>query len=111
MNKIFKSFSICLIIMAMVCTTAFAAAPSEPDIPQKNSYILKTTVGVAALGDGKIEVAFSVTAMGKMPDIGAMYIDIYNESGKCVKTFWYTDAGYEYMMGHNTIKYTKSVTY
>ena len=111
MRKIIKSFSICLIIIAMMSTTVFAAAPIDTADPQANRYIFKTTVGIAALGNGKIEVDFSVTAMGKMADIGAMYVDIYNESGKCVETLWYTDPGYEYMIGHNKVKHTASVFY
>lgn len=111
MKKTIKSFSICLIIIAMISSTAFAAAPGEPDNPQKNSYIALTTVGIVALGDGEIEVDFAVTATGKMPDVGAMFVDIYNESGKCVKTFWYTDPGYSYMIGHNKGMHVGSVFY
>lgn len=111
MKKFIKSFSICFIIIAMISTAAFAAAPGEPDGPQKNSYILKTTVGIAPLGNGKIEVDFSVTATSKWPDVGATHVQIYNSSGKCVKTYACTDSGYGYMIGHNTIKHTESVTY
>lgn len=92
MKKFFKSFFICLIIIAMVSTTAFAAAPNDSVDLQANRYVLKTTVGIVALGSGRIEVDFSVTAAGKMPDVGAMYVDIYNASGKCVKTYYRTGA-------------------
>lgn len=111
MKKFIKSFSICLIMIAMISTTAFAAAPNDPVDPQSNSYIWTTTVGIVALGGGKIEIDFSVTATGLMPDVGAMYVDIYNASGKCVKTYWYTDPGYGYMIGHNRVSQTASVTY
>ena len=56
MKKALKSCSICLIIIAMISTTAFAAAPNDLADPQSNSYILKTTVAVVALGNGVIEV-------------------------------------------------------
>ena len=112
MKKTLKSFSICLLIIAMISTTAFAAAPGDPVDPQANSYIWKTTVGIAALGGGKIEVDFSVTAAGKkMPDIGATRVTIYNESGKSVAIYRYTDPGYKYMMGHNSSTHTASVFY
>ena len=112
MKKFIKSFAICFIIVAMVSTTAFAAAPGEPDSPQKNSYIWSTTVGIVPLGSGKIEVDFSVTATGKrMPDIGATHVQIYTANGKCVKTYTYTDSGYGYMMGHNDYTHTATVTY
>ena len=111
MKKTIKSFSICLIIISMISTTAFAAAPVEPDSPQKNSYILKTTVGIAALGDGEIEIDFAVTAMGKMTDVGGMKVTVYTDKGQTVATYRYTDPGYEYMMGHDRFTQTASVFY
>ena len=111
MKKILKVFSICLIIIAMINTTAFAAAPSDSAAPQANSYIFKTTVGIAPLGNGKIEVDFSVTAMGQMPDVGATRVTIYKEGGTIVATYIYTDPGYGYMMGHNRFTQTASVFY
>lgn len=112
MKKILKSFVICFIIIAMVSTTAYAAAPSDTVDPQANSYIWSTTVGIIALGGGKIEVDFSVTGTGKpMPDIGATHVDIYTASGECVKTYTYTDSGYAYMIGHNKFSHTAGVTY
>lgn len=111
MKKLFKSFSICLVIIAMFSTTAFAAAPNDPVDPQSNSYVAKTTVGIVPLGNGKIEIDFSVTAMGKMPDVGATRVTIYREGGIVVATYIYTDSGYGYMMGHNSSTHTASVTY
>lgn len=112
MKKILKSFSICLIIIAMITATAFAAAPNDSAAPQANSYIFKTTVGIAPLGNGKIEVDFSVTANGKpMPDLGATRVTIYNESGNSVAIYRYTDLGYGYMIGHNKFSHTASVFY
>lgn len=111
MRKLFKSFSICLVIIAMINTTAFAAAPNDSVDPQSNSYIAKTTVGIVALGGGKIEIDFSVTAMGKMTDLGATRVTIYKEGGTIVATHIYTDSGYNYMIGHNKSTHTASVTY
>ena len=111
MRKLFKSFSICLIIIAMINTTAFAAAPNDPVDPQANSYIAKTTVGIAPLGNGKIEIDFAVTATNLMPDVGATRVTIYREGGTIVATYIYTDPGYGYMMGHNRVSQTATVTY
>lgn len=111
MKKLVKSFSICFVIIVMFSTTAFAAAPNDPVDPQSNSYIWTTTVGIAPLGNGKIEVDFSVTATRPMPDVGATRVTIYNESGKSVAIYRYTDLGYGYMMDHNSGKHTASVTY
>ena len=111
MKNILKSFTVCLIIIAMINSTAYAAAPSNTVDPQSNSYVWKTTVGIVPLGSGKIEVDFSVTAMNKMPDVGATRVTIYNESGKSVAIYRYTDPGYGYMIGHNRVSQTASVTY
>lgn len=111
MKKFIKTFSLCLIIIAVISTTAFAAAPDDPVDPQSNSYIWTTTVGIVPLGSGKIEVDFSLTAMGKMTDLGATRVTIYDESGKSVKIYRYTDPGYDYMIGHNKYSHTATVTY
>ena len=111
MKKFIKSFSICLIIIAMMSTTAFAAAPNDPAEPQSNRYIWTTTVGIVPLGNGKIEVDFSVTATGKMIDVGATHVQIFDASGKCVKIFSSTDPNYSYIMGHNDFTHTAGVTY
>ena len=111
MKKFMKSFSICLIIITIISTTAFAAAPNNPVDPQSNSYIWTTTVGIVPLGSGKIEVDFSVTATGKMIDVGATRVAIYKEGGTRVAEYWYTDPGYEYMIGHNRVSQTAGVTY
>lgn len=111
MKKILKSFSICFLVIAMISTTAFAATPSNPVNPQANKYILKTTVGIVPMGNGKIEVDFAVTAMGKMIDVGATRVTIYDENGKSVAIYRYTDSGYGYMIGHNKYTHTASVTY
>lgn len=111
MKKFLKSFSICLIIITMISTTAFAAAPNDPVDPQSNSYIWTTTVGIVPLGSGKIEIDFSVTATGKMTDLGATRVTVYKENGTIVATYIYTDPGYGYMIGHNKSTHTASVTY
>lgn len=111
MKKFLKSFSICLVIIAMISTTAFAAAPNDSAAPQANSYIAKTTVGIVAMGGGKIEVDFAVTATRPMPDVGATRVTIYKEGGTIVATYRYTDPGYAYMMGHNSGNHVASVTY
>ena len=112
MKKVLKSVSICFIIAAMLTTAALAAVPSDPAGPQASKYIAKTTTAIGALGGGKIEVDFSITATGPMKDVGALQVDIY-EVGVTgpVWSHYYKDTGYGYFMGHNTGTHTGSVTY
>ena len=102
MKKLLKSCSICLIIIAMISTTAFAAAPNDPADPQANSYIWKTTVTIVALGNGVIEVDCGVTGTGRMEKIGISRIDFYKEDGTRLGGHSYTEPGYEYLMDYNT---------
>lgn len=109
MKKFLKLISICFIVLAIMTTTTFAA---DTVAPISSKYIAKTSVGIIALGNGKIEVDFSITATGTMPDVGARIIGFYSAAtDECVAKYYYTDSGYEYMMGHNVITYDGGVTY
>ena len=111
MKKLLKSCFICLIIIAMISTTAFAAAPNDLATPQANSYILKTTVAIVALGNGVIEVDCGITGTGRMEKIGTYWIDFYKEDGTHVEGHYYTESGYEYMMGYNAYNHHASVRF
>lgn len=112
MKKLLKSCSICLIIIAMINTTAFAAAPNDPADPQANSYILQTTVAIVALGNGVIEVDCGVTGTGRMEKIGIASIDFYQEGVKTpLESHFYTEPGYEYLMDYNSGSHTVGVQF
>lgn len=101
MKKILKSCFICLIVITIINTTAFAAAPNDPANPQANSYILKTTVAVGAPGNGVIEVACGVTGTGRMDKIGISRITFCKADGTRLESHGYTESGYGYLMGYN----------
>ena len=111
MKKLLKLCSICLIIIAMINTTAFAAAPNDPADPQANSYILQTTVAIVALGNGVIEVDCGVTGTGRMEKIGILSIDFYKEDRTLVESHFYTEPGYEYLMDYNSSSHTVGVPF
>lgn len=108
MKKILRSCSICLIIVVMLGTTAFAAQPAEP---QSNSYILKTTVSPAALGNGVIEVACAVVGTGRMEKIGILYIEFRKADGTRLERHSYTESGYEYLMDYNSGMHSVTVQF
>lgn len=112
MKKFLKSCSICFIVIAMISTTAFAAAPDNPADPQANSYIWKTTVAIVALGNGVIEVDCGVTGTGRMEKIGIASIDFYQEGVKTpLESHFYTEPGYEYLMGYNKSNHVIDITF
>lgn len=102
MKKLLKSCSIYFIIIVMISTTAFAAAPSDLAAPQSNSYIWKTTVSVGAPGNGVIEVACGVTGTGRMEKIGISRITFYKADGTRLESHSYTESGYGYLMDYNS---------
>lgn len=104
MKQLLKSCFICLIIITMISTTAFAASPNDLVAPQANSYIWKTTVSPGALGNGVIEVACGITATGMMEKVGIRRIEFYQEGVKTpLESHSYTETGYEFMMAYNKI--------
>lgn len=112
MKKVLKSVSICFIIAAMLTAEAFAMVPTKPDAPQASEYISETMTGIVALGGGKIEVDFDITATDEMKDVGALQVDIYEVDVEGpVWSHYYTDPGYGYLMGHNTGSYSEAVLY
>lgn len=112
MKKVLKSISTCFVILAMLTTAAFAAAPSDPIQPQASEFIFKTTTAVVALDNGYIEFDFTITATRRMKDVGALQVDIYKVgTSKPVWSHYYTDDGYGYFMGHDRTSYTFDVTY
>ena len=108
MKKLLKSCSICLIIVALLGTTAHAAQPADP---QANHYIAKTTVAIVALGNGVIEVDCGVTGTGRMDKIGISRITFYKEDGTRLESHSYTESGYEYLMDYNTFSHHVGVQF
>ncbi|MCH5353778.1 MAG: hypothetical protein J1E06_09980 [Acutalibacter sp.] len=108
MKKILKSLSVCLIIVAMLGTTAHAA---QPDGVQSNSYIFKTTVSPVALANGVIEFDCGVTATGTMDMVGIEEIIFYKADGTYLDSRYYTDPGCEDMMKYNSFKHNAGIQF
>ena len=95
-----------IIIMAAFANTIALAAETRASL-----YIQKTSAYVDATGGGDIDVWFTVSATGIMTQVGAKAVRIYKSDGTLVKTFKYTDTGYEYLMGYNTFRHSGCVSY
>ena len=103
-------------LLLIVLCLSFLTVPSFAASPRSSEYIMGTNAGINYKGNGKIEVAFMISATSVMTDIGASLIELYewNDDGysaKRVATYRYTDPGYSNMMGHNDGIYSSYVTY
>lgn len=82
--------------------------------PRSSDYIEKYYVHLSK-SENNLEVYFSVYGLGILDDLGAHTIIIQRSrngsSWTNVKTFYYTDAGYAHMMGHQTHIHQSYVTY
>lgn len=99
------------IVLAVLCSmmTPVLAANTDPGISPQASYYITSYWATATGGTGSIKVSFSITATGKMTNLGAMYVQIYNSSGTLVKTFnGYTTDG---MLVSGKTAHSSSVTY
>ena len=104
-KRILRYISIGLLAVAMLSTVAFAAV-------EASKYILRTTVGMATLSGGVIDINCTITATGIYHDVGVEWIDVY-EDGEYVTSYEYDDKDfdYSYLMGHNVGHYTATVTH
>ena len=92
-----------------------AAVPSETQdesaIPLSNTYYSTPTATLTHKGNGKMSIYFSITARYKMQKLGARTVNIYKD-GKFYTYFFYTQSGWEDIMGYNvtSMSFTKSYT-
>lgn len=100
-------FSILLSVPTM------AATPSDGIEPQASSFLTSYSVGIHPVGNGKVEVSFSVVGTDIMDRIGAAKIVVYestnNSSWSPVKTYNYTT--YSNLTATNRSTYGSDVTY
>lgn len=102
-----------LMVAAMMLPTNVSAAIKEPSIPYASDYLTSYNTYVCAMGDGKLEVWFSVTGVNFMDDVGTLTIILYestdNATWEYVETFRH-DA-YANMLGHNVVQHNSYISY
>lgn len=98
----------CFMLLSM---TAFA---NDYDISRTNSYITRTRATIDVLGDGELSIGFNISGKGKMDEIGATTIYLYENNGhttRIAETFRHTDPGYGYLMGTDAYYHSGNVSY
>lgn len=95
------SFMFAFIMLLSVASITAAARASA----QLSSY----DASLVSVGNGNIDIEFSVIGTGTMDELGAKTIKVYKSNGTLVKTFTYTS--YDEMMGYRTGRHSGVVTY
>lgn len=111
MKKCLKGLSIALVCLFCLNTTVFA---SDIFSPRSSTYIVGTNAYITPESNGLLVITFSISTYGKMPEIGATSIEIYEDDGQTVKrvaTYNYTNPEYSFIMGSNEGIHAKDVTY
>jgi len=112
--KLYKAFwkmfagLLCLVLLS---TTAFA---NDYDFSRTNAYITRTRATIDVLGDGELSIGFNISGKGKMDEIGATTIYLYENNGRTTRvaqTFRHTDPGYTYLMGTDSYYHSGNVSY
>lgn len=106
-----RGISLSLAILFLLNAVAFA---SEPNVIQSSSYIAKTSVEIKAMANCQIRISFSITGTGRMSELGATTIYLYEDDGhstELIKTYKSTDPNYPNMMADNAFYHGSNVTY
>lgn len=107
-----KLITICLIICVLL-PTGVTAAKLEPSEPYASDYLTSYNTYICAVGDGELEIWFSVTGKRYMDDVGTLTIILYestdNANWEHVKT--YRHDTYANMLGHGVVQHNSYVPY
>ena len=105
---------VALLLIVSVVTPCYAnAAVIQPAQPMASAYLCSYNSYVCAMGDGKLEIWFSVTGDHYMDEIGTLSIQLYestdSENWTWVDTFLYED--YPSMLAYNKVVHCSYVSY
>ena len=112
-NHYFVKIIACVLAISLLAPIGVNAATPETVMPMASAYLASYTAYICAMGEGKIEVWFSVTGTDYWADIGAVTIYLYestdNSNWYWVKTYLYEDN--EGMLAHDTYCHMSHVDY
>lgn len=107
-----KVIAIALVIVLFVPASVQAAVP-ETAVPMASDYLAAYNAYICAMGEGELQIWFSVTGTGTQEYLGALSVRLYesidNETWHWVKTFYHED--YETMLVQNTFAHMNYVSY
>lgn len=112
-NRLFvKAIATILTVVLLTPIHAQAAVP-ETVAPMASAYLASYTAYICAMGNGELQIWFSVTGTGTQEYIGALTVHLYesadNENWSWAKTFLHED--YDSMLAENTFAHMNYVPY
>ena len=114
-SNVFAKVVACILILALMAPIGVSAAMPAAIAPRASNYLAAYTAYICAMGDGELEIWFSVTGTRIWADIGTLDIFLYESDDtvnwRRVKTFQYTDYDDETMLAHNTFDHVSCVEY
>ena len=107
-----KVIAIALVIILFVPTNAHAAVP-ETVAPMASDYLAAYNAYICAMGEGELQIWFSVTGTGTQEYLGALTVLVYestdNQNWSWVKSFLHQNN--ESMLAQNTYAHMNYVNY
>ena len=102
-----------LVVATLILPTNVSAAIKEPSMPFASDYLTSYNSYVCAMGDGELEIWFSVTGDYYMDDIGTLTIILYESTDQTTWTHvnTYTNGTHPNMLGHGVVRYNNYVSY
>lgn len=101
-------------ILAFLTLLSSAAFAEDAGSARTNAYIARTWATVERGDDGFLNIAFNISGMGKMDEIGATTAYLYevdDTSTKTVAIFSYLNPQYADMMGGNSSFHAGNLPY
>lgn len=107
------SLSLLMSLMFSLMVSASAAAPGSEVEPQASSYFVAESLGLAAVGGGKVLAKLNVASVGKMQELGATDIYIYEvqSDGRYTQVAHYTRDRYPMLIKKDVSQAIVQMTY
>ena len=98
----------------LLFSLAFSTVAVPVEAVPASDYIHSYSASISRTSSGVVRVSYCITGMGKMDEIGATTIYLYESIGSSwalVKTFKHTQSAYSSMMDSYTSMHSGYVTY
>lgn len=114
-KRYFVKIIACVLAISLLAPIGANAAVQDTVTPLASAYLMSYTSYICAMGNGELEIWFSVTGTGTWADLGVLAIYLYestdNENWYWVKTFLHTEYDDETMLASDAWQHISHVDY